>query len=46
MPKFILDGQEIEAPAGKTVLQVAVERGIEVPYFCWHPGLSVAANCP
>ncbi len=45
MPKFTLDGLEVEAPAGKTVLQVALERGIDIPYFCWHPGLSIAANC-
>jgi hypothetical protein len=26
-------------------MQVAREHGIFVPYFCWHPQLSVAGNC-
>jgi hypothetical protein len=25
--------------------QAAWRQGIEIPHYCWHPGLSVAANC-
>jgi len=45
MPKFTLDGEEIEAPAGTTILQAALSRGKEIPHFCYHPGLSVVGNC-
>ncbi len=45
MPKITLDGKEIEVPAGQTLLLAAKDRGIEIPFFCWHPGLSIAANC-
>jgi NADH-quinone oxidoreductase subunit G len=26
------------------VIQAAQRAGIEIPYFCWHPALSVVAN--
>ena len=37
--------QEIEAPAGTTILNAALARGKEIPHFCYHPGLSIAGNC-
>src|SRR6476646_5191203 len=45
MPKVTIDGKEIEAQAGQTVIQVALEHGMEIPHFCWHPALTVAGNC-
>ena len=45
MPKIIIDGREIECREGITVLQVALENGIDVPHYCYHPGLSVVASC-
>jgi len=45
MPTFILDGKEIAFEAGETVMEAAWREGIEIPHYCWHPGLSVAANC-
>jgi NADH-quinone oxidoreductase subunit G len=45
MPKFTIDGKEIEAPAGTTVIQAAQRHGIHIPHFCWHPDLSVDGNC-
>jgi NADH-quinone oxidoreductase subunit G len=45
MPKVTIDGKEFEAQAGQTVIQVALENGIDIPHFCWHPALSVAGNC-
>jgi NADH-quinone oxidoreductase subunit G len=44
MPKLTIDGREIEV-AGGNLIQAARELGIEIPHFCWHPQLSVAANC-
>jgi NADH-quinone oxidoreductase subunit G len=45
MPKFTLNGKEIAFEPGETVMQAAWREGIEIPHYCWHPGLSVAANC-
>ena len=45
MPQIIIDGQRIEAAAGKTIIEAALDNGINIPHFCWHPSLSVAGNC-
>jgi NADH-quinone oxidoreductase subunit G len=45
MPTFKLDGQEIPFEPGDTIMKAAYRQGIEIPHYCWHPGLSVAANC-
>ena len=45
MPTFKLDGQEIPFQEGDTIIRAAWRQGIEIPHYCWHPGLSVAANC-
>jgi len=43
--KIYIDDVKIEAEKGKTVLQVALENGIDIPYFCYHPRLSIAGAC-
>lgn len=45
MPKFNLDGQEIEFKQGQTIIEAAKAKGITIPHFCWHPSLSVSGNC-
>src|SRR5438552_16395542 len=45
MPTLEIDGQRIEVPDGLTVIQAAERLGIEIPHYCWHPGLSIAGNC-
>ena len=45
MPKLTIDGQEVEVPAGSTVLQACEAAGREVPVFCFHPRLNIAGNC-
>ncbi len=45
MPKVTIDGKDFEAQQGQTVIQVALENGIGIPHFCWHPALTVAGNC-
>ena len=44
MPKVTVDGQEIEVPAGATVLQACELAGKEIPRFCYHERLSIAGN--
>ena len=45
MPKVTIDGQEMDVPAGTTILNAAQRRGREIPHYCYHPGLSIAGNC-
>ncbi len=45
MPDFFIDGQPVHAEPGQTVMQAARAAGHFIPYFCWHPHLSVAGNC-
>jgi NADH-quinone oxidoreductase subunit G len=45
MPEIFINGQAIQAEADQTVMQVALANGHYVPYFCWHPQLSIAGNC-
>ena len=45
MPKFIIDGKEIEFTQGQTIIEAAKIHGIDIPHFCWHPSLSVSGNC-
>ena len=45
MPTITIDGRSIEARQGQTIIQAALDQGIEIPHFCWHPKLSIAGNC-
>ena len=45
MSKCVIDGKEIEFEAGESVIEAAKRYDIEIPYYCWHSKLSVAANC-
>ena len=46
MPKkLIIDGREIEAEDGITLLQACEQAGVEIPRFCYHERLSIAGNC-
>jgi NADH-quinone oxidoreductase subunit G len=40
-----IDGRQVTVEKGKSVLQVAIEHGISVPYYCYHPGLGVDGSC-
>jgi NADH-quinone oxidoreductase subunit G len=45
MPTITVDGRTIEAPAGAMLLPVALENGIHIPHYCWHPKLSIDGSC-
>lgn len=45
MPKFVLDGKEIEFKQGQTIMEAGKDSGIIIPHFCWHPKLSISGNC-
>jgi NADH-quinone oxidoreductase chain G len=42
---FTLDGQTVKTVAGTLVIEAAKQQGIEVPSFCYYPGLSLQAAC-
>src|SRR5437870_532687 len=37
--------RQVTVEKGKTVLQASIEAGISVPYYCYHPGISVDGSC-
>jgi NADH-quinone oxidoreductase subunit G len=45
VPKITIDNREIEFQQGQTIIEAAIDNGIEIPHFCWHPELSVSGNC-
>ena len=45
MPKITIDGVEYEYEGKHKLLPFALERGIEIPYFCYHPAMSAPTNC-
>lgn len=45
MPKCTIDGREVEFAPGQNLIEVARKVNVEIPYFCYHPGLSVVAQC-
>jgi NADH-quinone oxidoreductase subunit G len=40
-----IDGRSVTVEKGKTVLQAAIENGISVPYYCYHPGIGIDGSC-
>jgi NADH-quinone oxidoreductase subunit G len=45
MPEIFIDGKPVQAARDQTLLQAALANGVFIPYFCWHPSLSIAGNC-
>ena len=47
MATIIINGVEYPIPEGEKInaLQLAKRLGVDIPYYCWHPALTVVANC-
>jgi NADH-quinone oxidoreductase subunit G len=47
MATIIINSNEYTIPEGEKLnaIQMAERVGIDIPYYCWHPALSVVANC-
>lgn len=45
MATLEIDGQEVTVADGENLVHAAERIGVEVPHYCYHPGLSVAGNC-
>ncbi|MGK2927779.1 MAG: NADH-quinone oxidoreductase subunit NuoG [Lysobacterales bacterium] len=40
-----VDGKPLQAPKGSMIIEATDRACIEIPRFCYHPKLSIAANC-
>ena len=40
-----IDGRPVTVAKGTTVLQAAIESGISIPYYCYHPGIGIDGSC-
>jgi len=40
-----IDGRPVTVEKGKTVLEASIQHGIQVPFYCYHPGLGVDGSC-
>ncbi len=47
MPTALIDGRELELGEHERLngIEAARRLGIEIPHYCWHPGLSVVGSC-
>jgi NADH-quinone oxidoreductase subunit G len=45
MVNIEVDGIALQAPKGSMIIESTDKAGIEIPRFCYHPKLSIAANC-
>jgi NADH-quinone oxidoreductase subunit G len=47
MPSVLIDNHELPLPAGRKLNAIEAARmvGVEIPHYCWHPGLSVVGSC-
>ena len=42
---FTVDGKKVTAPAGTLLIEACKNVGIDIPAFCYYPGLSLQAAC-
>jgi len=40
-----VDGRDVAVPKGTNVIEAARLVGVDVPYYCYHPKLSISGNC-
>jgi NADH-quinone oxidoreductase subunit G len=45
MPRLIIDGREVEVPAGTKVIDAAEQMGIMIPRFCYLKSLGAVGAC-
>lgn len=45
MPTVTIDGTSYAFEGQHKLLQFCLDQGIELPHFCYHPAMSIPANC-
>ncbi len=43
--QLTIDGKEVTGGRGQTILEIARENGIDIPYLCYHPRVSKTGAC-
>ena len=43
--KVLVDGVEVQADSRDNLIEAARRVGVAIPYFCYHPRLSIAGQC-
>ncbi len=43
--QLAIDGKEVTGSRGQTILEIARENGIDIPYLCYHPRISKTGAC-
>jgi len=43
--RFRLNGVELAADVGETIIEVAQRSGIDIPHLCYTPGMRPDGNC-
>jgi len=41
----MIDGQQVIVAEGTNIVEAALKTGVEIPTYCYHPGLSVVGQC-
>ena len=45
MATIYIDGRRYEVRAGDNLLHACLSKGLDIPYFCWHPALGSVGAC-
>jgi len=45
MPEILIDDKKVQFEGKANIVDLAKSVGIDIPTFCYHPGLSVSGNC-
>jgi len=45
MVKVFVDGTEVQTDSRDNLIEAARRIGVAIPYFCYHPRLSIAGQC-
>jgi NADH-quinone oxidoreductase subunit G len=45
MPTIYVDNRSYEIPEGQNLLAACLSRGLNLPYFCWHPAMGSVGAC-
>jgi NADH-quinone oxidoreductase subunit G len=45
VPKVTINDRTVEVKAGTTLVDAAIQAGVQIPHYCYHPRLSVVGQC-
>ena len=45
MPKVTINDRTVEVAAGTNLVDAAIQAGVQIPHYCYHPRLSVVGQC-